>query len=411
MLFVLLLLFISYKFNKTNNDWFTSPLFYGIVALKCVYAVIYVSVYTWFYHGEGDMFLFISNTQELIQYIGYSPAKYVDFIIGDYKSLQFSRDLYDSVVLEPRISVFLKVFYLFFLASFSSMYLSIVALILLSSWIIFKAYCSDVIKHKKAFLITFVFLPSYSFWTSGISKEAFILPVLLWIFIELAEINSVNNLFKKIWWILPLLVWVFKVKYYYGFLFLLFTLYYVALTRFKISKRYLLLVSLAIGGIALAIAPYLHPYLSLKLLPELIQVNYQMFCPDTTYITCVQLPVEGSWGSIFYSLPKSALFGMFAPWIGQGHNILALVLSIENTLIIVATIYLIYLLVKKRVSLTSADFVLCFGVLISASLICMAAPNLGSLSRYKEIYWPLWVFVMVKYILPQIVHRLPKWAQ
>jgi hypothetical protein len=373
-----------------------------------VYAVIYVSVYTRFYNGEGDMFLFISNTQELTQYIGYSPAKYIDFIKGDYLSLQLNQDLYDSVVVEPRITVFLKVFYLFFLASFSEMYVAIMALIILSSWIIYQAYCSDVIKNKQAFLLAFVLLPSYSFWTSGISKESFILPLLLWLFVAFAEINTVHSIFKKICSMLPVLVWVFKVKYYYGFLFLLFIIYYVALTRFNISKRYLFLVSLVIGGIALAIAPYLHPYLSLKLLPELIQVNYQMFCPDTSYVTCVQLPVEGTWSSIFYSLPKSALYGLFGPWLGQGHNVLAFLLSLENTLVLLVTLYVIYLVIKSKLSFSSADLVLCLGILVSASLICMAAPNLGSLSRYKEIYWPLWVFTIAKYILPQMLHRLPK---
>jgi hypothetical protein len=168
------------------------------------------------------------------------------------------------------------------------------------------------------------------------------------------------------------------------------------------------LVSLAIGGVALAIAPYLHPYLSLKLLPELIEVNYRMFCPDITYITCVQLPVDGTWSSIFQSLPMSVVHGMFAPWLGEGHNILAVILSLENTMVLLATFYVVYSIVRKKIILTSVDIVLCFSVLMAASLICMAAPNLGSLSRYKEIYWPLWVFTATKYILPQIVHRLPK---
>lgn len=408
MLFVLLLLFITFLFEKKNNNWFASPLFYGIVALKCAYAVIYVAVYTWFYNGEGDMYLFVSNTEELAQYIGYNPTKYIDFIKGDYLALQLPRDLYDSVVVEPRVAVFLKVFYLFFIASFFNMYVAIGALIIFTSWLLYKAYHSDIIEHKKAFLIAFVLLPSYSFWTSGISKESFILPMLVWLFVEIVEIDSARSLFKKIGWILPVLVWVFKVKYYYGFLFLVFILYYVALTRFNISKRYLLLVSFAIGGIALAIAPYLHPYLSLKLLPELIHVNYQMFCPDVTYVTCVQLPVDVTWSSILNSLPMSVVHGMFAPWLGEGHNMLATFLSIENTLVLIATLYVVYLIVRKKISLSSTDIVLCLGVLMAASLICMAAPNLGSLSRYKEIYWPLWVFTVAKYILPQIVHWLPK---
>lgn len=408
MLFVLLFLLCSFVLNRKNNNWATSPLFYGIVVIKSIYAIVYISVYSVFYHGEGDMFYFVSNTQELISYIGLDPWKYYQFLKGDFVVLNLPSELYDYVVLEPRVTVFLKVFYVFFIASFANMYVAIWAIVLFSSWIIYRVYISDVIKNKQAFVIAFLLLPSYSFWTSGISKEAFILPLLLWLFVALAEVNSLKTFLLKLTWTLPMLVWIFKVKYYYGFLFLLFTIYYISLTQFKIPKRYLLFVSIAIGSILLSVAPYLHPYLSLKLLPELIQVNYQMFCPDPNYVTCVQFSMDGTWKSIFYSLPMATLYGMFGPWIGQAHHFWAGVLSIEHTLIFFSTLYVLYLSVRGKVSIRSADVVLCVGILMTAALICMAAPNLGSLSRYKEIYWPLWVYTMVKYILPQMVHWLPK---
>ncbi|MCU0416078.1 MAG: hypothetical protein MUE33_02720 [Cytophagaceae bacterium] len=347
----------------------------------------------------GDSYLFWSNTIQLSNIIGYDIKDYYAFLTNDFMTLPLPKDVYATVVIEPRVLSFMKIFYLLAASSFFSPILLAFTILVISSWIVLLVSESSLIKDKASFLIAFVVLPTFTFQTSGFSKEALILPLLLWMFSFIVQFNFRKGQYIGLLLFLLLLYWVIQVKYYYAFVFILITVIYWFLIKVRLSKWYITIGVLFGIGLTVLLAPLLHPYLSLQLLPELVHVNYTLFCPDTNYPSCIELPIDGTWYSILWSLPKAIVYGLFAPLPGMAHHTLAFFVSLEHC--IVGMLFLIALFHLSQNRFKEYEKIIFFCLLTFVlGLIAMSAPNVGSLLRYKQIVWPIIVMGILQEAIP-----------
>jgi hypothetical protein len=240
-------------------------------------------------------------------------------------------------------------------------------------------------KNPKILFWSLLLFPSIFLWSSGILKEPLII---------LSFGLIVNSLIvKRTKWmnlssfIIAALI-IFKVKFY------IFICFFPALTSYIISEktkfkppRIIFTVCAIIAVIIFAMGKMNNSYNPLKILSQkqndFITLS-ELFDTGSAYKI---IPIEPSITSLIKAIPMGAINGFFRPFPNNINNLLQLFLLIENMLLYLMVLYLLFkilfLKIKINQDVKNILWNSLFFIIMLFILTGVSTPVIGALVRYK----------------------------
>lgn len=370
--------------------------------LLLVYRFIFFAVQSIFfysiYKNELDPFFYHQTLITLFDDFRNYPLDAVLFFKSEYDAMHIEPELKNYFVTEVRAAFFIKILIPFFTLSANNYYLAGAWLTLFGS-LCFVPFLSLFKRSSKMLIWLIVLLvPSFSFWTVGIVKEAFALPSLFLLFYllnQLLEQKRKKVLLLFIFIALFILVW--QVKYYLASLFLLVYVTYYLIRYASFSASTVVVFVAVLLGILL-VAGLVHPALQWDVFPEVIYISNQLTC--TKYVdayACIPFDLDKTWYSVFMNFPKAMVYAFFSPFPWQIHNITSLLAAIENYICMVLLASVLVQWKNKKITLVKTDLFVLLVILFLGALLIMASPNIGSFSRYRIFYLPVYIYLILTY--------------
>jgi hypothetical protein len=401
-LFLLLLssLFLGfvcyYSFIRMRAD--VRRPFILLLAYRFFFFAVQSTLFYTIYNNQLDAFFYHTSLVELADDFRKYPSDILLFFQGNYNQMHLSMWLQQYLQEEIRVAFFLKVLLPFFIFSANNYYM-------LGAWLtLFGTLCYMPFLSMKKYTPVFsiwllvLLIPSFTIWTVGVLKEAFVIPVLFLLFYYFNRIINAKG--KDIFSVVLftaffLLVWF--VKYYLAAIFLLICVVYFISERVQFSRRMILgsvfLIMLLVIGLG-----YLHPALHWNNIPEVIYISYNLTC--TKYVdayACIPFDIEMSWTSILLNFPKAMLYAFFSPFPWQIHNVSSLLVALESYLFIALAGGMIYRVITKKIHVLKIEWLALFLIILIGGLLILASPNIGSFNRYRIFYLPVYTFILIKY--------------
>lgn len=214
---------------------------------------------------------------------------------------------------------------------------------------------------------------------------------------------SAKEVIRKIPVILLLLWLLWQLKYYYfGVLVpILGTSILVKMInhRIKIAAFYAkILIWVGVFVSLLGLASLVHPNLQLENFLTALVRNHDLIYHASSLENLIQYnALEPTWTSLLANLPNALFSGLFRPMLWEIHTPFHVLLAIENTFLLLLTLLAIIQLFRYRPSRTHSIllFATIVYILLMATLLALASPNLGSLARYRIGFLPFFVYVLL----------------
>jgi hypothetical protein len=147
-------------------------------------------------------------------------------------------------------------------------------------------------------------------------------------------------------------------------------------------------------GLASLVHPNLRPGHFLTALVQNHDLIYKASSPENLIRYDALAP---TWESLLTNFPKALFSGLFRPMLWEIHTPFHALLAIENSLLLLLTLFTICQLFRYRPS--DAHSTLLFAVVVyiilMATLLALASPNLGSLARYRVGFLPFFVYLVI----------------
>jgi hypothetical protein len=386
------LLFIAYIFWK---KYAASPLiafYWPALALKISSGIFIGLLYTFYYKG-GD-------TIEMHRY-----ATYINVILIDHP-LEYFKTLLSTVEGEERVFFFMKIITLLNIITFNnywinSLYFSgymFISVYLLANSIV------DIFKTSKiATAISFFFFPSFALWTSGVLKESFIIgsiAIIIKYFLDYLYLKKEPKYYEYIF-LLTILYCSWQIKFYYLLVLLPVLISYFLAIKYEhfFKKKYLKFSFFFLSLLILiSCAILIHPSLSYEWLINTIYDNYII----TLNISheAGKFPYEFSdfkpeITSFLIHLPKALIIGLFRPFLWESPFNFTLLVGFENLCIMTLFFSMIYYSIKNKPKFDITLIALFTYIGINAVFMVYIGPNWGTLVRYKTIFMPFWVLILL----------------
>lgn len=395
------LLYLGYKSTRRSK---LARYYWPAIILKMLSGILVGIVYTHYYAG-GDTFSFFDAAIQIKAAAFSSWKSFIDI---------YFRNIYTAIpefnytwIPSALFSKLLAVLALISGSNYwiSGIYLSLFSL--LGFWKFGEAL-TEITENRLVAIITVFFFPSILFWTSGIMKESIAIGALAWLlalFIEL-YLNRKISVNKVITGVL-LLALVALLKYYLAALFIASSLTALAVRKIlsKESSWYKeLLISVAVFATIGGIVSLLHPNLWPSRIAEVIYSNYQAYESLSKPENLISFQSLGpNVTSVLISSPKALFTGIYYPlWTTEFFSLKAFGV-IENWILLVLSTYAI---IKFKLSSSRETRILVWAallfIILSAVLITLSTPNVGTLSRYKTGH----LIVLLPLILPSTLSRI-----
>lgn len=412
LLHLLLLGWLSYKaylvYKPTPLHWYFWPAFGLKIASGIGIGMLY-----FFYYGHGDVYNYDHDASELAGLAWQEPATYLASWAGAYPEgleLKYSG--------EERALLTAKIFSLFYLITNCNFWLASIWLSFLS----FQASFHLVVRLvrfrpflQKAAPLAFLFWPSHVFWTSGLIKESLAMGCMAFIAATALPLIFRDEKLKWAEVLLSILLFIllFQIKYYYAGLFGPFLLCLLVVSW--LQRRYtwheleacgLFLVLLALGvGTVSQLHPNMYPSRFLHVWVE----NYYLLASVSAEGNYVLFEgILPAWESIGAHAPKAVFAGLLAPVLPmEPGNPLKLAAGAENTfLLLLSVVGVLGWVLKPGKKISLPVLVVCLYVLVFALFMAIAAPNFGTLLRYRIGYHPFFVLLVlvgVKHFMARVM--------
>ncbi len=282
-----------------------------------------------------------------------------------------------------------------------SCYFSLISF--LAFWFFYRQICSTLPNIKWPVVIGFILFPSTLFWSSGILKGV----------LTNASIVYISTLCLKFFYrkkiyatdiilLIISVVLLYFIKYYLFIVIVpvaLYALFDRRAHRIGLTKPIRGLVYAIILLATMIVAPKINPNLSIASLPQAVHTNQLKILSVNTSSSQINLLIDPTWNSLLSNIPKSLAIGLFGPTIFNSGSNWSWAPRIENLAIFLLAIFSVSLLFRQK--LWEPDILvlatLAF-ILILATLLPLAAPNYGTLARYKAPFTPFLVTLIT--ILP-----------
>ncbi|MBY0424082.1 MAG: hypothetical protein K2Q22_00465, partial [Cytophagales bacterium] len=316
-----------------------------------------------------------------------------------------------ELVQSPRVCFFTKILFFFNLISFDNYWM-------LSAWLSFFSVIGSVLLVKKllrifpeeglSLWVSFLFIPSCFFWTSGVLKETVLWALIcgsIVIFLTMKYEGRRNSITH--WGIFLLLMWlIWGIKFYFfaalSLAFILSAMVPEIPTRIDLQwvRRWFWGMVVIVGTVVFINLTI--PQLALGNFLQSLVDNHDLTVKssldskfDGGYIHFDHL--EPKWYSVLSQVPLALFSGLFRPLVWEVHGILAVLVSIQGIIVGVFFVGKCYSVIRTPQKIERMDlFVgIVFYIVITATLLAIASPNFGALERYKTGFYPFFVFSLL----------------
>ncbi len=392
IIFILILLF-QRKQEVTDRAIFVSAVF-----IKIVSGLLVGWLYWSYYNQTGDTYYIYEQAGRLFEYFQIGKVSWAEWL--GFQSLEMSTNEF-PVQNDPRTFFFVRwMSYLYALTQgeYITMAIYLSLLVVFATWKFVKRLTGVIPGNKNAIYLSFLFIPSVAFWSSGLLKETFMMTLLY--FLGYFVIKWYQH--KNKWYLfifIGLCIWgLWLIKYYVPIVLLpivLLSLIFTAqpgfLENIKIKWKIAFYFSLVIlGGIGLA---FLHPVFYSGRFFELIKISHDGILAQSTEAKIIFSQHASDITFFLKNLPLAWITGFFRPFIWEGYNAFSYAFAIEQLLFLIVFLYGFRLLFL--IKFTHKEIWWVIGILLYSSVLAivlgLSTPNFGSLIRYKVAYMPfLW---------------------
>ena len=366
--------------------------------IKLLSGVLMGVVY-FYYYRSGDTLVY----HEVAGYLTQSESSsFLDIISLIGKPDETVLELF-PILREPRSAFFIKIISVFYLLTSGSYWLTSIYLSLLSfigSWFLVNTIVQFDPAAKIPAIISFLYFPTFVFWSSGILKESiawFCLSIIMAFILIYIQTRKLS--FRQLFFGVVLLYILWSIKYHYVAVLTL-CFFPVLLYRFflpdlkKSRYPYLLFLGVLIVLIVLMLS---HPNFQPGRILIVIQENHELVKQISGPGKSIQfIEIESPLLKFIINLPLSLFGGLFMPLPWQGVNIFVIATGILNLILLLFFIRKLSSTFKKGVTrILSWELSMVFYIVILGILIAYTTPNFGTLERYKISYigfFTFWIF-------------------
>jgi hypothetical protein len=412
--FYLVIIYVfAYRFRKTNTDKVTKRYYIPALTVKIIGAIALGLIYQYYYAG-GDTYNFFHDSEILWNVILSNPATGLKLLLSpgkifygeafDYTiRMYFYQDIASYTVV--RLSAFLGLFtfhtytinaLLFACISFSGI------------WALYRAFYSIYPKLHKELAIAIFFLPSVFFWGSGLMKDTLCMGALGWLFygFYFGTIKK-TRILKSIFVILGSMLVLIQVKVYILLAFLPPALFWIFNeNNARIRNKFLRLIAKpAFYTIGIVAAYFGATRLTqgdnqydLSRIGERTKINSEYLYALSVAQNGSAYHIgnfDGTLESMITVAPQAVNVALFRPYLWEVKNPVMLLSSLEATLFLWLSIYLILKVgVARSAFLLSTEPLLTFCLIFSIVLafaVGVNSFNFGTLVRYKIPFMPFYL--------------------
>jgi hypothetical protein len=395
---IVLLGWFSWRYWKAQN--MLKQFFWPALGAKLFAGVCVGLLYTCYYK-VGDTFLYFHDGSMLADLARRDFTAYMRFIVKSEGAITgtFNED-------SPRALLFVKIVSLFSLLSFDNYwiiasYFSLSSF--LGSWFLVQRISDHFPEFNLSAVVAFLFFPSTVFWSSGLIKESLALASLFFLAGTFLDWWFQCNFSIVRWLSVIFASWVmWALKYYIGAVFfpiVLTALFYkFILSRFLkrhndwISFFAAMLIFIVLVTVASFSKPNIYPQ---RLLNRIVDNNnaYTTISAPEDLIHFYELTPTA--GNLLLNAPWALFSGLFRPFVWESGNVLQLLVSIENLLLLALSCIALY---GIRNLLRSPYWILIFCTLSYIAALCifitLSTPNFGTLARYRVGYLTFFIFLL-----------------
>ena len=409
LLNILLLTGLTYGLWRHQPESAIKKYFLPALLLKLGCGLLMAFFYQHFF-GGGDANLFQNQSNYVTEFARVSPLSYIRLLLTRHFE---SETLRTAMIYVWYSNSYFMVMLLSFLNLFthSHFYLNSLYFSFFCFWGLWQLSQTLFLfnpAYKWPALISFLFLPSVLFWAAGISKEAIYLGSLGWL---LAATVRLVNLFPKFKWqdILVVLVagfFLWKIKFYFAALVFTLLLGYVFVTILRkytnLNLNRLKLWFIFLGLLLLASVAMVKFNEEFELNNFYFQLmrSYTVLAERSAGKPMVVYPqLEPTLLSLVRHSPAAILNATLRPYIWERNSLFYTLAGAENLAVMVLLFLTGVKLIKKPLlSKNIGLVVVLIYIIVTAFLIGLSTPNLGSLSRYKTAFIPFVVFLCLNVI-------------
>lgn len=367
------------------------------LVLKIIAGICLGLVYKYHY-GGGDTFQYYNEAGTIAGFLWENPGLFINIY---FKTTEVPH-LSELIVFyeQPRALLFSKIVSVFYIFSggnywIISTFLSFINF--LGAYFLVTALNNKFQNIKIPTLISFYFLPTFVFWTSGLLKESLALSaVMIAIGIVIRFSHTREFLNVKNWIILilsMLLLW--ELKYFYAAILIPLIaalLIYNFLDKYKTWRLPIMAIVFILG---IYLMTNLHYNLNFSHVLNVVYENYKTGIESTPGKSIQYYQLDGTWYGFLLNFPLALFSGLFRPMVIEGGNLLQLIVAMENVIIFGALIFSLWKS-RLRISFKNPFIISTLIYVVSmATLLAFSTPNLGTLSRYKVGYWPFFVLLVL----------------
>jgi len=389
------------------------PFFLTGLIIKIVAGICVGLVYT-YYYTVGDTFGFFKDAQILTQ---KAPGEYFDFLLwGDGSS-----EIAEGLINVQRRSLFLvKNLSIVSLVAFNNYWISSIVFSIVSflgCWYALNKLVTHFPEGKWAAIISILFIPSFVFWSAGITKESLSIAALMFLAGVVIVIVCYGR--TKPWeWIVAIIavLYLWNLKYYWAALFIPAAITTILLVKVVIpiihirSKVFETILWVALFGFIVLGTSNIHPNFYLSRFLNVVVDNYNAYALASHNNPVVHFfNLQATWVSILVNSPWALFSGLFRPFVFESISFLQVGIAIENLILFALCVYNVKHISKlwnspNRLLLTGA--VVYIGLL--AIFLTLSTPNFGTLSRYRIGFLPFFFFLLLYYPSQVVFDKINK---
>lgn len=394
-----------------RQEWAKSikPFFFPALLFKMVCGVLLGWLYTYYYQG-GDTTTYHYASLILSDYAVGNPVAYLRLLfLNEFESEAFRATIpFSSFPGFSNSFYFIKLLSVLNFLTFSSYYLNAFYISLFSFWgagRLAAVLMQAPGKVPNAGVVAFLFFPSVVFWSAGLSKDALMFGSMCWV-IAFA-LNIAHGRRVSFWQVLllPVLLYIFvKIKLFFAAVTLPLLLLYILVKRGATVIPALRRPSsqLAIYGFAfasgLALVYMLQKFLPVAFLLEQSAHNYNALLERSLHGPHMVLEnLEPTLKSMVEHFPEALLSAIYRPLIGEAWEPLYILIGLENLLLLLLTGMAAASLFKNTgIKIELLHLLLFLLVLLLGGMVGLTTPNFGSLSRYRIVFLPFLVYLLLQ---------------
>ncbi|MTI32492.1 hypothetical protein [Xanthovirga aplysinae] len=405
-LFLVIIYAVAYFIRPLVSDSLTQRYFFSALSLKLIGAIALGMIYQ-FYYGMGDTFTYFTNGSKYIwEAFLDSPFKAFKLIFlanGEHFSdtLEYSRNIWMYRDLPSYFVVRVAGFFDLFTFHTYSATACLFALFSFSGlWAMFRAFQAFFPMLHRELAIALFFIPSVFFWGSGIMKDTLTLGALAWATYAIVQLFfEKKRFFSSAFIFLSACVILYEVKIYILICFvpaLVLWLFIFNLNQVKnkfiryTTAPFVLSIAAGLAFFAVKKIGEDNKRYSLEQMTKTAEASARWLA----YVSDVEGGSGYSLGDFDFSppgmirkFPRAVWVSLFQPHLWEVRNPVMLLSSLEGTVLLLLSFYLLWKIGLKAIwvqSLAHPEILFCFTFAIAfAFAIGIVTYNYGSLVRYK----------------------------